>query len=109
MSSCPGDFIATVNPVAGENDGQVLGDLASLFNSLFGVDGLTASYDALTDTLFLDQALTPFEMLFTQNTDPGLELDAFLSVPEPATMLVLGGGLVLLIAVRFGKKAFNTE
>jgi hypothetical protein len=99
-SRCPGDFIATINPVSGENDGQVLGDLASLFNSLFSVDGLTASYDPLTDALFLDQALTPFEMLFTQNTDPGLELDAFLGVPEPATILVLGGGLIMLIAVR---------
>jgi hypothetical protein len=100
VPSCPGDFIATIDPVAGQNDGQVLGDLASLFNSLFGVDGLTATYDPLTDALFLDQALTPFEMLFTQNTDPGLELTAFLSVPEPATFLVLGGGLIMLIVVR---------
>jgi hypothetical protein len=81
----------------GETNAQVLNDLATLFDSLFSADGLTATFDPLTVALSLDQQLTPFETLFTQNTDPGLELDAFLApVPEPPTILMLGVGLASL-------------
>ena len=100
-SPCPGDFIATVFPTAGETDAEVLDDLSTLFNSLFSSDGLNATFDPFTDSLFLDQQLTPFESLFTQNTDPGLELDPFLSsVPQPSTLLLLGMGLAGLAGVR---------
>jgi hypothetical protein len=48
-------------------------------------------------TGFHEQRVVPFETLFTQNTDPGLELDAFLApVPEPPTILMLGVGLASL-------------
>ena len=88
-------------PTAGETDAEVLDDLSTLFNSLFSSDGLNATFDPFTDSLFLDQQLTPFESLFTQNTDPGLELDPFLSsVPQPSTLLLLGMGLAGLAGVR---------
>jgi hypothetical protein len=100
-TSCPGDLIATVFPTAGEMAAQVLDDLSMLFNSLFSSDVLTATFDPFTNSLFLDQQLTPFESLFTQNTDPGLELDPFLSpVSQPSTLLLLGMGLAGLAGVR---------
>lgn len=100
-SACPGAFIATLTPGAGRTDEEVLSDLAFLFNSLFGADGLHASYDPLTDLLSLDTALAPFEALFTQNTDTGLELGpVYLLVPEPAAMALFGAGLLALGAVR---------
>jgi hypothetical protein len=93
-SPCPGDFIATVFPTVGETAAQVLADLAMLFDNLFSSDGFTATFDPVADSLSLDQQLTPFVSLFTQNTDSGLELDPFLApVPEPPTFLMLGMGL----------------
>lgn len=100
-SVCPGVFIATVFPTAKETEEQVLRDLETLFNSLFSSEGLTATFDFLTMSLSLDQLLTPFENLFTQNTDPGLELDPILiPVPEPSGLLVLAIGLALLAGIR---------
>lgn len=100
-TSCPGDFIATINPTPGEDDEQVLSALAAQFDGLFSTDGLTATYDPATDSLALDQALTPFESLFAQNTDPGLDLDSFLAVvPEPASFALLGASLVTLAVCR---------
>src|SRR5579875_3664265 len=87
---CPGDFIATVNPTAGENDGQVLSALANAFNHDFGTLGLSASYDPLTDLLSLDQPLNFPNMLLVDNSDPGLELDPVqVAIPEPASILLL--------------------
>ena len=92
---CPGDFIATVNPTAGENDGQVLSALANAFNHDFGTLGLSASYDPLTDLLSLDQPLNFPNMLLVDNSDPGLELDPVqVAIPEPASILLLGAGLI---------------
>jgi hypothetical protein len=55
--SNPTLFIDAVFPAAGENDGQVLSALASLFDSDFASAGYTATYNPLTDTLMLDQAI----------------------------------------------------
>jgi hypothetical protein len=101
VSACPGAFIATLFPEAGLTSGEVLGDLADLFNSLFSSEGFTVSYDPIEDLLSLDQSLTPFQRLFMQNTDPGLELALGLAlVPEPAALALLGAGLLGLTAAR---------
>lgn len=101
VSACPGAFIATLFPEAGLTAGDVLGDLADLFNSLFSSEGFTASYDPIEDALSLDQPLTPFLRLFMQNTDPGLDLALGLAViPEPAALALLGAALLGLAAVR---------
>jgi hypothetical protein len=48
-------------------------------------------------TGFHEQRVVPFETLFTQNIDPGLELDAILApVPKPPTILMPGVGLASL-------------
>jgi hypothetical protein len=101
VSACPGAFIATLFPAAGLTSGEVLGQLAALFNSLFRADGFTVTYDPMEDLLSLDQPLTPFLRLFMQNTDPGLELALGLAVvPEPAALALLGAGLLGLAALR---------
>jgi len=56
--------IATISPGIGETDAQILGDLALQFNSLFGPEGHTASYDPVTDTLQLDQPLNSDQTFF---------------------------------------------
>ncbi len=63
-TDCPGVDIATISPGIGETDAQILGDLALQFNSLFGPEGHTASYDPVTDTLQLDQPLNSDQTFF---------------------------------------------
>ncbi len=111
VSPCPGDFIASVFPTAGEDDEDVLSALASAFNSLYASDGFTATYDPLTDLLFLDQPLTELETLFVQNTDPGLDLvEQVRLIPAPASIVLVGIGLfALAIPGRLKKEAHGAS
>ena len=78
--------IAVVNPVAGEPDSQILSDLASQLNGM----GVPASFDPSTDTLSLDQLLTPDQTLLYESSDTGLDFStAFSLVPEPSTAMLL--------------------
>ena len=95
IAMCPGAYIATVNPIAGQNDAQVFGALAGVFNSLFSVLGFTASYDPLADLLSIDQPINNYLSLFTQSTDAGLQLTGALQVvPEPASSVLVAIGVV---------------
>jgi hypothetical protein len=95
-TDCPGVDIATISPVIGETDAQILGDLALQFNSLFGPEGHTATYNLLTDTLRLDQPLNSDQTFFWANADTGLDFSTELApVPEPSMgVLVAITGLI---------------
>jgi hypothetical protein len=49
--------IAVLSGASDLTDSQILGDLASQFNSLYGQSGLTADYNTTTDSLTFDQSL----------------------------------------------------
>ena len=53
----PVDYIAAIDPTSGMTDAQVLTDLEDLFDEDYSADGYTATYDALTDTLSIDQCV----------------------------------------------------
>src|SRR6185503_13049000 len=98
-SPCPGDYIATLFPIAGMNDSQVMGALSLLFNSLYAASGFTSTYDPLADVLRIDQPFTNYMTLFVQNTDMGLDLDPEMEIitPEPATIVMLVTGLLAVV------------
>jgi hypothetical protein len=95
-STCPGDFIVTVDPGVGENDQTVLGDLAADFNAAYSSSGFTAVYDPTTGLLSLNQTLPSPDVFYFANTDAGLSLyyQEQAVVPEPASLVLLGTGLL---------------
>lgn len=95
ISSCPGVQVASLVPGSGRTDAEVMSDLAFLFNSLYQAAGTSVTYDPVANILALDQLLMPFETLYFQNTDTGLELGPILAVvPEPAALALFGVGLI---------------
>jgi hypothetical protein len=97
-SNCPGDYIATIDPTAGETDAEVLAGLAALFNTDFSADGLSASYDPTLDKLTLNNPIYGPDALFINNTDPGLDFGENIAypgvdVPEPSSLILLGAAL----------------
>lgn len=90
--------VATLLPSAGETDNQILGGLASAFDTDFGQSGFTADFNAAQDTLTFDQPLNDNFFFFTDDTDTGInfnmQIAALPSVPEPSSMLLMGSGLL---------------
>jgi hypothetical protein len=81
--------IAVVNPFPGEPDSLILSDLASQLNGM----GVPASFDPSTDTLSLDQLLSPDDTMLYESSDTGLSFtESFALVPEPSTAILLGLG-----------------
>jgi hypothetical protein len=103
--SNPTLFIDAVFPTSGENDGQVLGDLASLFNSDFASNGFTATYDPLTDTLTLDQAIPGTNFMWFADTDTGLNfIGDNPPTPLPAALPLFATGLGALGLLAWRRK-----
>jgi len=101
-------FIVGLFPTSGQNDGQVLGALASLFNSEFASDGFTATYNPLTDTLMLDQAIPGTDFMWFANTDTGLDFigdDPATPLPGALPLFATGLGALGFLAWRRKKKA----
>jgi hypothetical protein len=76
--------IAALFPTTGETDGQVLADLATLFDTEFQSAGYTASYNAPTDTLSLDQVVPGTDLMWFADSDTGLDFSGD-NVPVPAS------------------------
>jgi hypothetical protein len=106
--SNPTLFIDAVFPTSGENDGQVLSSLASQFNSDFASDGYTATYNPLTDTLMLDQAIPGTDLMWFANTDTGLNLlgdNPPTPLPTALPLFATGLGALGLLGWRRKRKA----
>jgi hypothetical protein len=96
-SSTPVDYIAAFDPPSGLIGADVLGILANLFNEDFSTDGYTATYDPTTDTLSIDQLLPAVDMLWSANSDTGLDLESSTSsVPEPSPLPLLAIAMIAL-------------
>jgi hypothetical protein len=94
------------------DDEQVLTDLEELFNADFGADGYTATYDPLTDTLSVDQALPSVDFTWSADSDTGLFVeDSMNTYPatEPGSPLLLGTGLACLAAIVRRRPAPHTK
>ena len=94
---CPGNYIVSVPTIAGETDAQVMDSLETAFNTDFGSQGYTLSYDPSTDLLsFIGTLWSPNQFYF-DDTDTGLLNDLYFQasevVPEPSSILLLGPGL----------------
>jgi hypothetical protein len=82
----PVDYIEGIQPTVGEDDADILGSLADLFNNDYSADGYTATYDPTDDSLSLDQSLPGEDELYEGDSDTGSyfysEMDL---LPEPAS------------------------
>jgi hypothetical protein len=111
-SSTPVDYIAAFLPSEGMDDEQVLTKLSLIFNQDFSVDGYTSTYDPVTDTLSIDQLLSPLDYTWAADSDTGLFLDnSFNTVPtpEPDSVVLLGTGLIdVLLLLRRKAKMEST-
>ena len=105
-------FIDGVFPTSGENDGQVLTALASLFNSDFASAGFTATYNPLTDTLMLDQAIPGTDLMWFADTDTGLNLlgdNPPTPLPAALPLFATGLGALGLLSWRRRRKGAALE
>jgi hypothetical protein len=84
--TAPVYYTANFNPTVGMTDDQVLGGLASVFNTDYASSGFTATYDPTSDSLSIDQLLPNNDALWQDNSDTGLFYSMSLNtVPEPAS------------------------
>jgi hypothetical protein len=94
-------YIAALFPMTGETDGKVLGDLATLFDTDFSSDGFTASYNAATDTLSLNEPIPGTDLMWFADSDTGLNLIGDnVATPLPGSLVLFGSGLLGLGFIR---------
>jgi hypothetical protein len=95
-------FIAALTPTPGEDDEEVMENLADIFNEDYSSDGYTVTYDASDDTLSLDQSIPNQDLMWFSDSDTGLAFsgDDEVVAPEPASLILLGTGLLLLAGLR---------
>lgn len=92
-----GRYVASVNPYSGETDEQVYLALESLLDQ----NGLPATYDYLTHTLYLNGEFGEPDALYWSSTDTGFSEYLTVSygisaVPEPGTALLLALALAAM-------------
>lgn len=93
--------VATLTGVSGWTDSQILGALASQFNSLYSQSGFTASFNPTSDTLSFNQQLDANQDTFYMaDTDTGINFNMTLSsTPEPSSLLLFGSAVIGLSGV----------
>jgi len=104
------DF-ATIVGQSGWNDRQILGALASQFNSLYSSSAVTAIYNLSTDVLGFNQNLSNNLVFWEADTDTGIDFSMQLdagSAPEPSTLAMLGSALLGLGGVLRRRLARNS-
>ena len=95
-------FVTGVKTTAGEDEGQVLQDVANEWNSQFSsLTGNSVAYDPGTVSISLSNMISWDYSWMMFNTDDGLTLEPTITpVPEPATLLPLAAGAMLLLRRR---------
>jgi hypothetical protein len=88
-----GEYVAFVNPFAGESETQLLLDLSGQLTD----HGVANVYDSPSNTLFLSPHVSEANQLVWGDTDTGFDLSVALTgiVPEPGTWVLMIGGLGL--------------
>ncbi len=105
-TSTPLDYTVSINLSSGMTDADVLGLLASLFNTAYSSSGYTATYDLLTNSLSIEQLLSSEDVLWSSDSDTSLDLTTNMisAVPEPGTVSLLVFGPFGLFAFRRREK-----
>ncbi len=81
--------VATLVGAEGLSDSEILGELASQFNSLCEDCGLTAVYNPTSDTLGFDQSLGGDRIFFMADTDTGVGFGMSVSAPVDTSEAVI--------------------
>lgn len=88
-------YVASLHPLPGQTDHE----LYILLESLLDSNGLPATYDPLTRTLWLDEEFNENDTLYWANNDTGFGHYLRVSyelVPEPSSLLLAMAGAALL-------------